>query len=425
MVKLTVKEADALTTPGRYAAGDGLYLEIKENGSKAWLFRYQFMGKRTQLGLGSYSKTNTLAIARNKALGMQSLIAKGIDPKQDKDEQKRRFEALQAEQKQEAASKKNTFEKVAHEWWDAKRHEWTNEKHAAQNINTLNTYVFPVIGGRPISEITVQDVLACLKPIWYEKTETASRTRQRIEAVFSYAKTLGYCSGENPAQLKHNIENLLPPAGKLKRKKALDDPNHGHHAAMSYKDVPGFVKQLQTEKALSAQMLIFTILTVSRTEPVLQMEWKHLDLAEAVWSIPGKYMKNKKPFKVPLSPPAVKLLKSIRKISDYVFPSPRDLRSPMSNMVMLNTLSRMGLRSVGENNVTVHGFRTSFRTWSEESGHDQTVAEFVMSHEVGSKVERAYQRSDLFERRRELMKQWAEFISPFTRKNFTDKSLEF
>jgi integrase len=406
MQKLTAKEVEAISEPGRYAAGDGLYLDVKPNQSKSWLYRYQFQGRRTQLGLGGLSKANTLAVARAKALEMSSLIARGVDPKKHKDEQKLQI-ANELEAKKKAHGiKKNTFEKVAYDWWESKKSEWTNEKNIAQNINSLKDYVFPVIGAKPISEITVHDVLACLKPIWHDKTETASRVRQRMEKVFAYAKTLGLRSGENPAQLKNNLDSLLPPAARIKRKKALDDPNEGHFASMPYQDVPAFVKELVEQDSLAAKMLLFTIFTAARTGTVLLARWSQIDLEQKVWSIPAKQMKAKVSFKVPLAPECVSLLGSIEKVSDYVFPSPRNTRSPMSNMAMLALLERMKVEEA-----TVHGFRASFRVWAEETTDYGVVAEHALAHQVGSNVERAYQRSDLLEKRRALMRDWAKFLS--------------
>lgn len=406
MPRLTAKEVDAIHTAGRYAAGDGLYLDVKPNLSKSWLFRYQFQGKRTQLGLGGVSKANTLAVARVKALEMASMVAKGIDPKKHKDEGKRQALAELDAKKKALGIKKNTFEKVAFDWWESMKHEWTNAKNTAQNINTLKEYVLPTIGSKPIAEITVHDVLACLKPIWYTKTETASRVRQRMEKVFNYARTLGLRSGENPAQLRNNLDTLLPPAKRLKRKKALDDPNEGHLAAMPYTEVSALVGQLYGEQSLSAKMLLFTIFTTVRTGTVVQAKWGQIDLEEGTWSIPAKQMKTKVKFKVPLAKEVVKLLKSIDRVSDYIFPSPNDLETPMSNMAMLALLRRMEIEDY-----TVHGFRTSFRTWAEEMTDFGVVAEHALAHKVGSEVERSYQRSDLFMKRAKLMQNWASFIS--------------
>ena len=406
MSRLTAKEVDAIDAAGRYAAGDGLYLDIKPNLSKSWLFRYQFQGKRTQLGLGGVSKANTLAVARAKALELASLVAKGIDPKKHKDEVKRQALAELEAKKEALGLKKNTFEKVAYDWWESKKHEWTNAKNTAQNINTLREYVFPTIGAKPIAEITVHDVLACLKPIWYTKTETASRIRQRMEKVFNYARTLGLRAGENPAQLRNNLDTLLPPAKRLKRKKALDDPNEGHFSSMPYKEVPALVTQLYGEQSLSAKMLLFTIYTTVRTGTVVQARWSQIDLDERTWAIPAKQMKTRVKFKVPLAKEVIKLLKTIDQASDYVFPSPNDLETPMSNMAMLALLRRMEIESY-----TVHGFRTSFRTWAEEMTDFGVVAEHALAHKVGSAVEQSYQRSDLFVKRAKLMQAWASFIS--------------
>lgn len=405
MFKLTAKEVESITTPGRYSAGGGLYLDVRKNLSKSWLYRYQFQGKRTQLGLGGVSKANSLSIARTKALEMSSLIAKGIDPKLKKDENKRDLINSREAERGRQKAQEHTFEKVAYDWWESMKGEWTNEKNTAQNINTLKEYVFPLIGSKPIADVSVKDVLECLKTIWYEKTETASRVRQRMEKVFNYAKTLGLRSGENPAQLKNNLDALLPPAGKLKRKKALDDPNEGHFAAMPYKEVPDFAKELAKEDALTAKMLLFTILTASRTKAITQAKWEQIDLEEGVWTIPAKQMKTKVRFKVPLASRVIALLREIPTVSDYVFPSPLNLDKPMSNMAMLSLMRRMGYDAY-----TVHGFRTSFRVWAEETTNYGIVAEHALAHKVGSAVERSYQRSDLLDKRRTLMSLWADYL---------------
>ena len=251
----------------------------------------------------------------------------------------------------------------------------------------------------------MNDVLACLQPIWNKITETASRVRGRMEKVFGYAKAKGLRSGENPAQWKNNLDALLPSALKLKRNKALEDEHEGHHAALPYQAVPAFMKDLAKRDGLSARMLEFTILTASRTQPVLNAKWSDIDLKVRVWSIPAKEMKTKKAFQVPLSDQAVRILEAIETGSKYVFPSPNDLKIPQTSNSMLAVLKRMKRQDI-----TVHGFRTSFRTWVSETGRDEVVAEHALAHQVGSEVERAYQRSDLIDRRKELMEEWADHL---------------
>jgi integrase len=407
MPKITAKEIEARKEPGRLACGDNLYLEVDARSlEKRWLYRYQFRGKRTSLGLGSYdARTNGLAQARKNALEKNALIANGVDPKAHKDAQKRALEASRQADKKAKEVASNSFEVVAREWFATNKHQWKNSKHTNQNITTLEDYVFPIIGSKPIAECDVNDVLACLQPIWNKITETASRVRGRMEKVFGYAKAKGLRSGENPAQWKNNLDALLPSALKLKRNKALEDEHEGHHAALPYQEVPAFMKELAKRDGLSARMLEFTILTASRTQPVLNAKWSDIDLEAKVWSIPAKEMKTKKAFQIPLSDQAIKILEAIETGSKYVFPSPNDLKIPQTSNSMLAVLKRMKRQDI-----TVHGFRTSFRTWVAETGRDEVVAEHALAHQVGSEVERAYQRSDLFDRRRVLMDDWAVFL---------------
>jgi integrase len=226
-----------------------------------------------------------------------------------------------------------------------------------------------------------------------------------MEKVFGYAKARGLRSGENPAQWKNNLDALLPSALKLKRNKALEDEHEGHHAALPYQEVPAFMKELAKRDGLSARMLEFTILTASRTQPVLNAKWSDIDLEAKVWSIPAKEMKTKKAFQIPLSDQAIKILEAIETGSKYVFPSPNDLKIPQTSNSMLAVLKRMK-----RHDITVHGFRTSLRTWVAETGRDEIVAEHALAHQVGSEVERAYQRSDLFDRRRKLLDDWGAFL---------------
>ena len=407
MPKLTTKAIESLSNPGRHADGDGLYIEVTDTGSRRWLFRYQFRGKRTQLGLGAFSKSNSLAIARQNVYQLNGLIAKGIDPKDHKDEQAEKTKAKELLKKQELNAKQNTFEKVATDWWNNYKAGWSNSKHADQNINTLRQYAFPVFGDKPVKDISVRDIQKCLGPIWETKTETASRLRQRIERVLNYAKSSGLRSGENPAQWKNNLDAIFPPAARLKKNKALLDPNQGHFSAMDYEKIPEFYEELSGRDALSARMLQFTILTVMRTTSVLEAKWDQIDMKKSIWSIPAAQMKTKKAFVVALSREAKAILKSIPKVSEYIFPSPRDLSKPMSNNAMLSFLKKY----MGYNDYTVHGFRTGFRTWAAEAtqfGGD--LAEHALAHEVGSAVERAYQRSDLLKKRTKMMEVWANFL---------------
>lgn len=234
--------AESKSGEKHFTDGNGLVLKVKRKNSggvsKVWLFRYSFKKVRGPLGLGPYSKSNSLKVARDKALELNGLLARGIDPKQAKDAETNKFHEEQAKKKRKAQASTNTFEHVANEWWHATKSQWSNEKHAQQNISTLQAYAFPVFGDMPVQNISNDDVLKCLKPIWETKTDTASKVRQRIEKVLNYAKVKGLRTGENPAQWVNNLQMLLPSAEKLKRIKALDDPNEGHFASMPYEEVP-------------------------------------------------------------------------------------------------------------------------------------------------------------------------------------------
>jgi len=403
---LTIKQIEGLKEPKRYTDGQGLYLEVKESGSKVWIFRYQFRGRRTQLGLGAYSQSNSLSHARKKCLKLNTLLSQDIDPKSYKDQQFKEAKETRTRKIKEAESLVWTLERVAEEWWNDNKEQWLNQKHANQNINTLREYVFPQLGDKLIKDIDVDDIYRVLKPIWHEKTETASRIRQRLERVLNYAKVRGMRTGENPALYKNNLDNLLPSPHALKRKKALDDPNEGHYSAMDYEEVPAFFQVLNDQKAITAKMLQFVILTAIRTGTVLEAKWDQIDLEKSLWSIPAKQMKAKRGFVVPLSKAANRLLISLPRNSDYVFPSPNNPSKHMSNMAMLRLLKR-----INRSDITVHGFRTSFRIWVAEQTNHGDLAEYALAHVVGSEVERAYQRSDLLEKRSKLMEEWSKYVT--------------
>ena len=406
MSSLTVKQIEGLKVPKRYADGNGLYLEVKESGSKVWLFRYQFRGRRTQLGLGAYSPSNSLSHARKKCLKLNTLLHQDIDPKLHKDEQFKEAQESRDKKQKEEESVSWTLERVAQDWWEDNRAQWLNEKHANQNINTLRDYVFPTLGDKLVQNINVDDIYSVLKPIWYEKTETATRVRQRVERVLNYAKARGMRTGENPALYKNNLDNLLPSPHALKRKKALDDPNEGHYSAMRYEDVPSFFQVLNDHQATTAKMIQFVILTAMRTSTVVEARWDQVDLERSLWTIPAKQMKTKRGFVVPLASGVLHLLHSLTSESEYIFPSPNNPSKHMSNMAMLKMLKR-----IGQSDITVHGFRTSFRTWVAEQTNYGDLAEYALAHVVGSGVQRAYQRSDLLQKRAVLMEEWSRYVT--------------
>lgn len=402
----TALEISNLSEYGRHNCGNGLYLEIDSRG-KRWLFRFQLRGKRTTLGLGTFDKrTNGLASAREKAAEYMVMVKKGINPKTHKDNLKQQELLLEAQLQLERTKTEATFSKLAQAWYESQSKQWTG-KHSLQNISTLEQYAFPIIGDLPVQECTTEVVAKVLKPIWATKTETASRVRGRMERVFNYAKSLGHFKGENPAAWKGNLDAVFASANKLKAIKALESENEGHFASMPYAEVPAFYKALSSKQSISAKALQSLVLTIPRASTNTSMKWEDVDLVTGIWTIHGSDMKSRKQFQIPLPRQAVALIKALPRLSDWVFSSPSKRNQPITEDSMRVLLQReMGLGKAA----TVHGFRSSFRTWCEEHGKDRIVAELCMGHTVGNAVERAYQRSDLLERRRQLLQEWADYL---------------
>ncbi|MGE5517567.1 MAG: tyrosine-type recombinase/integrase [Bacteroidota bacterium] len=279
----------------------------------------------------------------------------------------------------------------------AMRPGWKNAKHADQWISSLETYAYPVLGELPVDSIDINLVLKVLEPIWIGKTETASRLRGRIEAILDYARVRGYRSGENPARWKGHLDHILPATGDVAKVR--------HHASLPYARMPAFWPRLQAQHGLGARALELCILTATRTGDVLGARWSEFDMDNRVWEIPGLRMKAGADHRIPLSGPALALLRKLAAIrrGDYVFPGQQATR-PLSNMSMAMVLRRMKL------DVTPHGFRSTFRTWiAEQTNFPHEVAEAALAHTQGDKVVAAYQRGDLFAKRARLMDAWAVF----------------
>lgn len=389
---LTTKQVDKLirdAQPGATADNDGLYLKIGPTGAASWQFRFQVGGKRRMMGLGACSVL-TLAEARDKAAEARKLAKQGIDP----------LEARKAAEVAEKAAV-TTFREAALDYIESHRAGWRNAKHGQQWANTLAQYVYPKFGDMPVGEVSTEDVLGALKPIWTDKPETASRVRNRIELVLDAARAKGLATGINPAAWRGHIDKLLPKRSKASRE---------HHAAMDYRDLPAFYKRLTTERgSLSAAALQLTILTACRTSEVLLAEWSEFDLANRLWTIPGNRMKARKSHRVPLSDAVMELLDTIMRMGKsegYLFPGAK-VGKPLSNMTMT-----MVMRRLGYGDLTVHGFRSTFRDWAaEETHYPNIVAEMALAHTVKDEVEAAYRRGDLLERRRALMADWANYCS--------------
>lgn len=379
--------------PGRHADGGGLQLLVKESGSKSWVYRFMLKGRSRDVGLGPAGPGGiSLAEARDKATALRLKVKAGIDPVVER--QNAEAEVRAAAQAARVAGK--TFKDVAEIYLAANKDSWRNAKHRQQWENTLATYVYPVIGDMPVAEVNTSHVLAILEPIWKEKAETASRLRGRIETVLDSANARGYRQGENPARWRGHLAQILPARTKLSR---------GHHKALPYDDIPAFVKELQLRKAVAALALEYCILTAARTSEVVGAKWGEVDMDKAVWTVPAERMKAGKEHRVPLSPRAVEILESVKLLGgEYLFP--RSGGGNLSSMAMAMLLRRMNTA------VTVHGFRSGFRDWAAEcTSYPHEVAEMALAHTIGSAVERAYRRGDLFDKRRRLMNDWATYCA--------------
>lgn len=397
---LTARGVETLKTPGLYADGQGLYLQITPAGVKSWTFRYVSpngpqKGKRRDMGLGPI-KLLGLAAARDKVRELRAQVRDGIDPLEEHKVQQATQTPTVA-QVQEEAPKGTTFKECGDAYVKAMRPGWKNAKHADQWISTLETYAYPILGELPVDSIDINLVLKVLEPIWIGKTETASRLRGRIEAILDYARVRGYRTGENPARWKGHLDHILPATGDVAKVQ--------HHPSLPYTQMPEFWPKLQAQDGLSARALELCILTATRTADVLGARWSEFDLDNRVWEIPGLRMKAGADHRIPLSGPAQALLRKLAAIrrGDYVFPGQQANR-PLSSMAMAMVLRRMKL------DVTPHGFRSTFRTWiAEQTNFPHEVAEAALAHTQGDKVVAAYQRGDLFAKRAKLMEEWAAF----------------
>lgn len=385
---LTAQEVRKLMkVDGLHRVATGLYLRVRK-GSNLWTFRHMVDGRASEYSLGS-AATLSLADAVAKVADLRARIKRGEDS----------AELLARPQKPVVIKTvSDTFEDTSLQLWEAMKPGWKNPKHADQWINTLRTYAFPVFGGKPVADVVTDDVLAVLGPIWQAKHETATRVRQRIEAVLSAAKARGLRTGENPAAWRGHLDALLPTISKRKRVE--------HHAAMKWQDVPAFMADLRKRSSMSAWALQFTILTACRTGEVIGARWAEIDPQAAIWTIPAARMKAHREHRVPLSQQALDLLQSLPRMegSDAVFWGAR--KPTISNMAMLELLRGM------RHGLTVHGFRSSFRDWAAEAtAHPAEVVEMALAHTIQNQVEAAYRRGDLIEKRRELMREWAAYLA--------------
>ena len=403
--KLTAVRVKKLVKPGRYTDGDGLHLHVRDAKHRAWVLRYMLRGRVRDMGLGPYPEVS-IAQAREKAAAAHKLLREGQDP----------LQARRAETAAQAIASGRTFRAAAEELLADKATGWRNEKHRAQWRTTLENHAFPVFGDRPVRDVDTEVVMAVLRPLWTRTPETASRLRGRIEAVLDAAKARGWRDGENPARWKGNLALRLASPRKVK---AVE-----HHPALPWQRMGAFIAALRERDGVAARAIEFLILTAARSGEVRGMCWGEVDLDNAVWTIPAKRMKAGKLHRVPLSAPALALLHRIRPENaggdTLVFTGVKP-NQPLSDMSLTAVLRRMNAvaaegepapwrDAVSGEPIVVHGFRSTFRVWTGEcTAHPREAVEAALAHTLKDKVEAAYARTDLLERRRPMMNDWAAY----------------
>jgi integrase len=404
------RKADGLTAarvntakPGRYGDGNGLYLFVRSKTARFWVFRYTRNGKMREMGLGRAGPDDAavkLADARDEAAKLLKQVRSGVDPLD-----KREADAAQAAaDAQAAAVRAITFRTVTARYLEAHEKTWRNPKHRSQWRNTLETYAHPHFGDISVGAVGTEHVLTALEPIWRTKPETASRVRGRIESVIDYATARDWRTGENPARWRGHLANLLSARSKIAPVE--------HHAALAWQEIGAFLPTLRLQAGVAAKALEFAILTAGRSGEVLGARWGEIGLVANVWTVPPSRMKAGREHRVPLSAPTKAVLAEMKKLRKtdspeaFVFPGSQDGR-PLSIMAMTMVLRRMNRKDV-----TVHGFRSAFRDWAaERTNYAQHVVEMALAHTVSDKVEAAYRRGDLFEKRRRLMTEWAKYCA--------------
>lgn len=373
--RLTETKVKAMTAPGVYSDGDGLYLRVRAGGSRQWIFVYRRAGKRTEIGLGGYGQGTapvSLALAREKAEGIRERLARGV-----------------------VASGKKTFLDVMEDVLKVKEASFRNDKHRAQWRMTLDAYAI-ALHRKPIADITRDDVVEALKPIWSTIPTTADRTRQRIAAVFDYARARGLYEGDNPAEWRGGLKELLPSPKIAKE----------HHEAVAYKDIPAVMRRLRESTATGARAAEFITLTAARTGEARNATWGEFDLDGALWVVPAARIKMKREHRVPLPPRAVDILKGQqqRATGTLVFEGERE-GVPVSE----NALKK-ALRDITGGTETMHGMRSAFRDWAGDmSAYPREIIESALAHAISDKTEAAYRRSDALQKRRKLMEDWQQY----------------
>jgi len=372
--RLTVVQVRS-AKPGKHPDGANLWLRVGPNGSKAWFFRYTSAGRTREMGLGPWPLV-PLSEARDKATAQRRLLLEGIDPIAARDAKKPVRDPV-------------TFGTAAQQYIAGHERGWKSRDHARQWQNSLNRYVLPLIGDRPIDGIDTHDVLSVVEPLWLDKTETATRVLDRIRLVLDWAAARKLRTGDNPARWKGHLEAALPKRSRVQR--ILN------HAALPYQDMPAFMRALRQQKEQGAKAAELLILTATRTGEVRFATWQEIDLGGRMWVIPAERTKATRDHRIPLSASAIALLSPLARGGDRVFPD-------LGQHAILKAIQRV------KPAVTAHGFRSTFSDWcAEQTEFPSEVREMALAHAVGDKVEAAYRRGDLFEKRRQLADAWATY----------------
>ena len=392
--ELTALQVKRIEDAGYHAVGgvSGLYLQVTRSGAKTWVLRAKVGGKRCDIGLGGFP-TVTLAQARENARTVRDQIQEGIDPVQAR---KAAQEALKA-----AQARYLTFEQAARKRHTAKAQEFSSEKHRQDWIKSLEMYAFPIIGERSIEEIDTQDVLKVLQQpvnggdLWHNRTETATRVRQRMHKVFSWAIATGHRNAANPAEWAENLEHSLSQPSKIMKVK--------HFPALAYKEVPELMKDLEKREGVSPRALEFLILTAVRSSEVRFARWDEIDLDQRIWTIPAERIKARKTHRVPLSDAAVNLLEGLPRDSEYLFPNTKG--NPLSDAILSVLTKKM------REGVTPHGFRSSFKDWARScTSYADEVSELALAHVNSDSTRAAYARDELLPQRKRMMTDWAVYL---------------
>jgi integrase len=384
--QLTALKVLKIRKPGYHADGGGLYLQVSQSGAKSWIFRYSLRGRAREMGLGSLSKAS-LADARGDRDRYNRLLRDHIDPIEHRKRQ--RAEAALTN----AAT--ITFKEAAAAYCATHRASWKSPKHAMQWASSLSTYAAPTIGNLAVRDINTGLVHRALEPIWSTMPDTASKLRGRIESVLDWARVKGYRDGENPARWRGNLDHLLPKPNKVRKVE--------HYPALPYPELPAFMEKLRRQEGPNARALEFTILTAARLSEARNATAREIDHSNNIWTVPGERMKGGKEHRVPLCKRALELV--TMEGGEYLFPS-----RYFHDKAVSETQMRDVLRQLGHDNITIHGFRSTFKDWARDrTRFDNYVVEAALAHLSGDKVERAYARSDVMQKRQQLMDAWSKF----------------